>query len=158
MVNGLPSKQLIWVQVPLPVKMFLKSAQYFNEIKQYFIKKGKKSITEKLFRQFLLSRAKTGKKLFAPVIQKCIINSTPYIRLKVRRRGKRTNYKIAILNKNRGDKKSLAALSQSIGKPSSQRFLGVFEKEFEKLAVGNSIVTQKRDDLHRLAFKIGSTY
>lgn len=154
MVNGLPSKQLIWVQVPLPVKMFSKSLKYFNEIKQHFLKQGKKSRMEKLFKIFLLKRAKNAKQNFSNTVQKCMINATPYIRLKMRRRGKRTKYKIAILNKIKREKKSLAVIKQSIGKPSSQNFLEVFEKEFEKLAIGNSIGTQKRNELHRLAFKI----
>lgn len=66
MVNGLPSKQIIWVRVPLSTIMNVNDNTHLNLITsllQTSIKKGNKSKSEKAFRSMLFYLIKNNKDL-----------------------------------------------------------------------------------------------
>jgi ribosomal protein S7 len=158
MVNGLPSKQRMWVQVPSPIINLMEkttpSTLYFQKMKQFFLKGGKKSTIEKLFFYFLERRALLKKDNILELLDICILNSTPFVQLKSRRRGKRIKYKIGFMEKERGEKKSLGVLQQNIySKENSEGFVLKFEKELESLASGKNSMVLKRDEIHRLAME-----
>lgn len=61
-------------------------------------------------------------------------------------------YRIDFLEKEKGIKKSLGALSQTVNSASaSDQFLVVLERELESLSQGRSPLKAKRDEIHRLA-------
>lgn len=74
--------------IPITRKMVFNSIDYFHKMKQFFVRKGKKETVEKLFYRFLLNRAKAKKKSMVSILHNCIMNGTPFLRLKSRRRGK----------------------------------------------------------------------
>jgi ribosomal protein S7 len=131
--------------------MELNTITYFQNIKQFFLRKGKKNRMESLMHDFLIKRAKTNKGDISAVLKSCILNSTPYIRLKVRRRGKKVRYKIGFLEKEKAERKALSALSKNFKDQTATRFSTGLEKELEMLASGKSNLTLKRDELHKLA-------
>jgi hypothetical protein len=67
---------------------------FFQDMKQFFIKKGKKETIENYFRKFLISRAILNKTNFYEVLTKSVLNSTPFVKLKSKKRRKFTIHKI----------------------------------------------------------------
>jgi hypothetical protein len=67
---------------------------FFQDMKQFFIKKGKKETIENYFRKFLISRATLNKTNFYEVLTKSVLNSTPFVKLKSKKRRKFTIHKI----------------------------------------------------------------
>ena len=55
---------------------------FFQEMKQFFIKGGKKETMENYFRKFLLYRAQGKKGDFYQVLTKSVLNATPFVKLK----------------------------------------------------------------------------
>lgn len=106
---------------------------------------------EGLMRSFLINRAKLNKGDMSGMLNSCILNSTPYVRLKVKRRGKKVKYKIGFLEKEKAERKALGALSQNFKEQSVEKFTVSLEKELESLSSGKSVITAKRDELHKLA-------
>ena len=86
--------------------MSIIGTQYYNKLQQFLIYKGKKSKTETIFRNLLVTRAKKNKSAFISELERCKYNETPYVRLKTRRkgRGKRVLYRVTFLEKNRAEK------------------------------------------------------
>ena len=67
---------------------------FFQEMKQFFIKGGKKETMENYFRKFLLYRAQAKKGDFYQVLTKSVLNATPFVKLKSKKRRKFTIHKI----------------------------------------------------------------
>jgi len=126
---------------------------YFHNLKQYFLSGGKKETMEKLFHKMLLKRASENKIPMVSLLNNCILNSTPYVQLKTRKRGKRVIYKVNFMEHSRGEKKSLSSLSQVLRKQKSGNFSTKLNSEIESLAFGKSSIMAKRDELHRLALQ-----
>ena len=136
MANGLPSKQKLWVRVPLPVlnkKIFIMTTKYLksnlspirtasrtaSRLVSFFFRHGSKESMESQRRQVILRRARQSKNLSKSLTKTNVLFesfsqvSTPFIALKIRRRrrGKRVLVKLAPLGRNQGERKSRFALS-----------------------------------------------
>lgn len=128
---------------------------YFQEMKQFFIKKGKKEKTENAFRSYLWFRAKAKKSRFLVTLSKAMLNSTPFIRLRAKKRRRYTKYKIQPVEKDWARRKALGAFSKSYKEHSSSAkdFFTGLDKEIELLQSGKSNIQVKRDEYHRTALK-----
>ena len=129
---------------------------YLNTLKQFFIKQGKKSILESKFKEYMINPSikKTlgwNKKTESKFI-KCEQNSTPYVKLLLRKRGKRVKYKVTYLQQESRLKKAVLPFSKLVKERKMNSFLISFDKEIENLSAGRSQVMVKRDELHQLAF------
>lgn len=129
------------------------SIKFFQNMKQFFVRKGKKHAVEGLFKSLLILRAKNNKKDTKALLSKCILNATPFVSLKIRRRGKRTTYKVNYLERKRGERKALIAFSKGMFAKISGKFVPALEKELEDLGNGRSIISSKRDEIHRIALE-----
>ena len=129
--------------------------QYFARLQKHFIKKGKKSTVEKLFRDAFLMPARRKGNFWAVKMhekfKRCEVNATYNIRLKVQKRGRRVKYRVTYLEKTRWLKKALLPLALTIKTRKSARFMDSFQKEVDLLSEGRSEIKTKRDDYHKLA-------
>ncbi len=128
---------------------------YFQELKQFFIKKGKKEKTENAFRNYLWFRARAKKSWFLVTLSKAMLNSTPFIRLRAKKRRRYTKYKIQTVEKDWARRKALGAFAKSYKEHSSgsKDFFTGLDKEIELLQAGKSNIQVKRDEYHRTALK-----
>lgn len=126
---------------------------FFQQMKQFFIKKGKKETIENYFRKFLISRAKINKTNFHEVLNKSVLNSTPFVKLKSKKRRKFTIHKIHPMEKDWARRKALGAFTKIVKNQKAKNFGLVLDKEFELLYSGKSNVQLQRDEYHRTALK-----
>jgi len=122
-------------------------------MKQFFIKKGKKETIENYFRKFLISRAILNKTNFYEVLTKSVLNSTPFVKLKSKKRRKFTIHKIHPIEQDWARRKALGAFSKVVKTQKAKNFGLVLDKEFELLYSGKSNVQIQRDEYHRTALK-----
>lgn len=129
--------------------------KYLTELKQFFLKKGGKSKMESLFKEYMINPIAKKTKGWSQKTQekfiKCEQNSTPYVKLRIRKRGKRIKYRVTYLEKKRWLKKALLPFSKVVREKKMDRFLVSFDKELENLSSGRSSVMVKRDEFHKLA-------
>jgi len=126
---------------------------YFQEMKQFFIKQGKKETIENYFRKFLFFRAKGNKTNFYDVLTKAVLNSTPFVKLKSKKRRKFTIHKVHPIEQTWARRKALGAFAKVVKNQKVKNFGLSLDKEFELLYSGKSIVQAKRDEYHRTALK-----
>ena len=129
---------------------------FFQKMKQYLIKRGKKHTMEKLLHSFLIRRAEKKKMDFRNILLKAMINSTLVIKLRMRKWGRKIRYKINLIEeeeKEWKDRKALGFFSKFVRNHSEDKFINGFEKELELLYQGKSAVQTKRDDYHRLVLE-----
>jgi len=129
---------------------------YLNNLKQFFIKQGKKSTLENLFKEYMINppikKINNWNKKASLKFIKCEQNSTPYVKLAIRKRGKRVKYKITYLEKHRQLKKAILPFARVVKERKINSFLLSFDKEIENLSSGKSNIMVKRDEMHQLAF------
>lgn len=128
---------------------------YFQEMKQFFIKKGKKTKLENAFRSYLWTRAISKKTNFLMNITKIMLNTTPYIRLRAKKRRKYTKYKLEIVQKDWARKKALGAFAKGFKEHSinSRDFYSAIDKELDFVQSGKSNIETERNDYHKKALK-----
>ena len=126
---------------------------FFQDMKQFFIKKGKKETIENYFRKFLISRATLNKTNFYDVLTKSVLNSTPFVKLKSKKRRKFTIHKIHPIEQDWARRKALGAFTKVVKAQKAKNFGIVLDKEFELLYAGKSSVQVQRDEYHRTALK-----
>jgi len=126
---------------------------FFQEMKQFFIKGGKKETMENYFRKFLLYRAQGKKGDFYQVLTKSVLNATPFVKLKSKKRRKFTVHKLHPADKEWARRKALGAFAKTVKDQKAKNFAGALEKEFELLQSGKSTVQLQRDEYHRTALK-----
>ena len=134
--------------------MSLIGTQYYNKLQQFLIYKGKKSRTETIFRNLLVTRAKKNKSVFISELERCKYNATPNIRLKTRRkgRGKRVLYRVTFLEKNRAEKEAVSSFGKHIRSQIGEKLDQSLEKEIEVFSTDRTHpVRVNRDKLHQLA-------
>lgn len=102
-------------------------------------------------RDFLVNRAALPKESMDVTLKNCILNSTPYVRLKTKRKGKKIKYKIGFIEKEKAERKALSVLSKNFKEGSSEKFVVALEKELDSLATGKNSITEKRDEIHKQA-------
>ena len=126
---------------------------FLQEMKQFFIKKGKKETMENYFRSFLIQRALSKKVNFYGVLSNAMLNSTPFVRLKSIKRRRYTINKVHPVEKQWARRKALGAFAKGFKDQKSKNFGIKLEKELESLQSGKSIIQTKRDDYHKTALK-----
>jgi ribosomal protein S7 len=131
----------------------INTINYFQKMKQFFLRKGNKAAVENLFYSLLKNRASNGKDSIVNVLNNCILNGTSFVQLKTKRRGKRVIYKIGYMEHERAERKALGTLAKTINDQSSGNFLSNLEKELEALSVGKSNISAKRDEIHQIALE-----
>lgn len=129
------------------------SIKYLQKMKQSFIKKGKKAVMEKLFHNFLIKRVESKKKGLKKILLNARRNSTPYVKLRTRKRGRRTLYRVTFLEKEAGLRKALLAFSKNLNEHKDPKFLITLEKDLEFLSSGKSSITAKRNEFHKTALR-----
>lgn len=108
---------------------------------------------EKIFHTFLMDRAHSKKRKLNKILLRAMYNSRPNIKLRTRRRGRRTLYKVTYIEEKESVKKALLAFSKSLNENKNPKFLISLEKELLILSSGKSPITIKRDVLHRTALE-----
>jgi ribosomal protein S7 len=126
---------------------------FFQEMKQFFIKRGQKETMENYFRKFLLYRAKSKKGDFYEILTKSVLNATPFVKLKSKKRRKFTVHKIHPADKEWARRKALGAFAKIVKEQKTKNFTVSLEKEFELLQTGKSSIQTQRDEYHRTALK-----
>lgn len=129
------------------------SLTYFQLLKQFFMKKGKKVHIEKLLSDLVLQRNKEDKNLMQQILKDCADNSMVFVKLKTKKRGKTVKYKLHFLEKEHCERKAIQMLTQNMKTNSKDSFKIRLEKELENLALGKSPLTIKRNEYHELALK-----
>ncbi len=135
------------------LKMETSSILYFQLLKQFFMKKGKKAHIEKLLFGLLLKRNKENKNPMQQILTDCLDNSMLFVKLKTKKRGKLVTYKLQFLEKEQCERKAIQVLAQSMKGNSKDSFKFRLENELENLALGKSSLTIKRNEYHDLALK-----
>ena len=126
---------------------------FLQEMKQFFIKKGKKETMENYFRSFLIQRALSKKVNFYGVLSNAMLNSTPFIRLKSIKRRRYTINKVHPVEKQWARRKALGAFAKGFKEQKAKNFGLKLEKELELLQSGKSNIQIKRDEYHKTALK-----
>ncbi len=151
----LPQNELVRLGLQDIHMRYYTQKQYFSRLQKHFIKRGKKSTVEKLFRDAFLMPAKRKGNFWAikmhEKFKRCEVNATYNIRLKIQKRGRRVKYRVTYLEKTRWLKKALLPLALTIKTRKSARFMDSFQKEVDLLSEGRSDIKVKRDDYHKLA-------
>lgn len=137
----------------------LSSTRTATRMLSYFFRRGQKESMENLLRQLIYRRA-TGKIAVSTpnLFKSFFLSATPFVGLKTRRRrrGKRLIAKIAILERDRGERSSFVALANTLqlSGASSKPFIERLERELESLAntERKSGLREKRDESHKLAY------
>lgn len=145
----------------------------------YFFRKGGKENRERQLRGLFIRRAKKGQNVVATkssvstsvttsqLFRSFFLSATPFIALKTRRqrRGKRVVAKVGPLDRERGERKSLVALSSRLQSEGAVKksFPERLERELEIIdsasgkgpttSGSTSQIRDKRDELHRIAFQ-----
>lgn len=122
-------------------------------MKYFFIKQGKKETMENYFRKFLILRGQSNKVDFQQVLTKAFLNSTPFIKLKSKKRRKFTIYKIHPVDTQWARRKALGSFSKTVKEQKNKNFYSALEKEFDLLQLGKSNIQAQRDEYHRIALK-----
>lgn len=125
-----------------------------QNMKQFFIKSGKKNVIETQFTKFFKEKSLLGKNDITPLINKSLKNATTFVFLKTRRRGKRIKYKVSYLEKHKGEKKALLLFSKLLKekRSHSENYRVRLDKGLNILSSDKNILITKRDELHKIAF------
>lgn len=126
---------------------------YFQKMRQFFVRKGKKNVLENVFKNYLITRAAIKPTNFTTLLGNAYANSVSYVKLKTRRRGKRIKYKVGFLEKKDGMRKALLAFSKNMNVNKGNKFSNIFEKELDNLSSGKSTIMSQRNTLHEIALK-----
>lgn len=177
MVNGLPSKQKLWVRFPLSVvKIYLMNKVQeahitLSRIIGYFCRKGKiENIESKLSKIFINNSKKKESFKWIPGFS-TFSNLTIYINLKKITKGfkkkKKVIYKIKPRIKRDNSQKSYLLIAPSVTKPSktAKNFTLRLEKEFKTLqktvykrstdlTKSEPVFFEKRYFLHKIAYTV----
>ena len=127
---------------------------FFQNMKNHFIKRGKKETIENYFRSSLRNRALSKKVNFYGLLSNAMLSSTPFVRLKEKKRRRYTKYKIypGVMEWSR--RKALSSFSQTLkGSDSGRNLFANLEKELLLLKAGTSTIQAKRDEYHKLALR-----
>ena len=126
-----------------------------QNMKQFFIKNGKKNIVETQFTKFFKEKSLLGRNDTTTLINKSLINATTYVFLKTRRRGKRVKYKVSYLEKFKGEKKALLIFSKMLKEKRSNKesYTTRLDKGLHVLSSDKNALISKRDELHKIAFE-----
>ena len=130
--------------------------KYLQEVTNFFIRKGSKTTVEALMYNFVMQKAKLKKMNLHKVLSKCKINATPCLRLKTRKRGKRTIYRVHHLEAFKGYKKSVRNVGQTVGqsvRTSPRQFSKTLDRELQLWSTGKHPALKKRLAVHYLARK-----
>jgi len=127
---------------------------FFHDIQNHFIKKGKRETLEKYFRKKLLTRSKLKKPSMYNLLSNAVLSTTPFIRLKAKKRRKYTLYKVHAATKEWSRRKAVGSFAKSVKEQKTKDLFGSVEKELILLKTGKSTVQQKRDEYHKLALKV----
>ncbi len=137
----------------------LSSIRTATRMLSYFFRRGQKESMEIQLRHLIHRRA-LGKSAVSTsnLFKSFFLSATPFVGLKTRRRrrGKRLIAKIAILERDRGERSSFVALSNmlQLTGSTSKPFIERLERELEGL-IGietKSNLREKRDESHKLAY------
>jgi len=124
-----------------------------QNMKQFFIKNGKKNVIETQFTKFFKEKSLMGKNDTTHLINKSLINATTFVFLKTRRRGKRVKYKVSYLEKTKGEKKALLMFSRLLKEKRSnnENYISRLDKGVHVFSSDKNVLISKRDDLHKIA-------
>ncbi len=128
---------------------------YFQEMRNFFTKRGKKEVIENIFRSFLWQRASNKKRKLLLTLIKAVLNSTPYVRLRSKKRGRNIKYKLEVVQIEWARRKALSAFSKSFKehRSKSRDFFVALDKEFTLIESDKSQIRLNRDIYHKNAVK-----
>ena len=133
---------------------FLKSDFYFQNMKNFFLKQGKKEILENLFYNYLLNRGKKKKIQFNFFLNKLYYNSVFFIIFNTKKkRNQNVISSFSLLKKTQ--KYSLNFLGKNLRRSfiSGKNFEFLFEKELNLLLKKRSLFSLNRKKDHKLLKK-----
>jgi ribosomal protein S7 len=127
----------------------------FQNMKQFFIKKGKKNIIESRFYDYIKQRSVLNKTNTGELLDKTFNNTTNYVFLKSRRRGKRVKHKVTYLEAARGSKRAILTFSKLFKDQHKKgsSFARLLDKELNNISNEKNNLAIKRDELHKLALE-----
>lgn len=130
-----------------------------QNMKQFFIKNGKKNVIESQFIQFFKEKSLNGSTNVTHLLEKSLNNGTSYVFLKTRRRGKRIKHKVSYLEEAKGEKRALLMFSKLFKEKRSntESFSVKLDKELNVLSTDKNILITKRDELHKIALENSPT-
>lgn len=127
---------------------------FFQQVQNHFIKRGKRETLENYFRDRLEARARSKKRNMYSLLANGMLSSTPFIKLKSKKRRKYTIYKVHFAEREWSRRKGVGSFAKAIKEQKSKDLFSAIEKELTLLQTGKSNVLVKRDDYHKLALKV----
>ena len=108
--------------------------QYISSLMGFFIRKGKKTKVESLFKDYIYNKMCFKKRNLYALLKRCKIKTSTYIRLIERRRGKRSIFRVVYLEKYLGEKRGLLLVGKSLylnTKKAPRQFKTLFNQDLE---------------------------
>ena len=133
-----------------------KVQNYVTKLMGFFIRKGKKTTIESKFENYMLNIMHNKKKNIYALLNICRIKTSTYIRYIERRRGRRSKFRIKLLDKEKGEGRSLLLVGRSLYKHTAKaprQFKNLFTQELMTWASGNHVLKQKYKETHIIARK-----
>ena len=136
-------------RIPLPDPMYnsVDIAKFINRL----MKKGKKSVAQKIFYSAMEKVAEKTKQEATEVFQKALTNATPLIEVKARRIGGST-YQVPIeVKPDRGQALGSCWIIESARKRSGKSMVEKLTNEIVDASNGVGASCKKREDTHKMA-------
>ena len=109
--------------------------EYLTSLMGFFIKKGKKTKAEYLFQNYLVTKMNSNKNNIYALLKRCQIKTSSYLRIIEKRRGKRSKYRIKLLdNAQLGINRGLLLVGRSLytnTKKAPRQFKALFGAELQ---------------------------
>ena len=130
---------------------FYDHVKNFKKLMQFSLKKGKKNTIENVFRNSLFYLAKNKTEKAKTIINQSVHKTTPYINVKTKRKGSKNVYIPKKMKKNFSEFLSSNWILDSAKKRSENQFHKKLINELIDITNNKSMVSKKKDELHKLA-------
>ena len=127
---------------------------FFTNLRKHFIKRGEGERLDRYFRTNLLNRLISKRKDMYGLLANAMLASTPFIRLKAKKRRKYTIYKVHIPTREWSRRKGVGSFAKSVKEHLSKDLFASIEKQLLLVKTGKSNVEQKRNEYHKLSLKV----
>jgi hypothetical protein len=127
---------------------------FFTNLRKHFIKRGAGERLDRYFRTNLLKRTISKRKDMYALLSNAMLASTPFIRLKAKKRRKYTIYKVHIPTKEWSRRKGVGSFAKSVKENLLKDLFASIEKQLIHVKTGRSNVENNRNDYHKLALKV----
>lgn len=139
-----------------------KNQEYLLNLMGYFIRKGKKTTSEGLFRKYITNKFITNKRNLYAELKTCKYRTTKYLHINEKKRGRRSKYRIQTLRSKRvGEKVGVVLVGRSAylnTKKSPKQFATLFNQDISNWNTGKHLLKQKYKEPSIMAKRYGPKF